>query len=115
MHTTPQSRINELTGLGLWGEETLHGLLATQVANRPGALAVADQPNRQELTADEPCRLNFSELDRASEHLAAALLARGIGADSKVMAQLPNISELVVCYYAISKLGAQVRLPCHHR
>ena len=48
MRTTPQTRIDELTGLGLWGEDTLHSLLATQALQRPGALAVADQPNREE-------------------------------------------------------------------
>lgn len=106
MHTTEQSRIDELTGLGLWGDDTLHSLLAEQAASHPDRLAVADQPNREDLTGDPARRLSFSELDRASDNLAAALLSRGVGADNKVMAQLPNISELVVCYYAISKLGA---------
>jgi acyl-CoA synthetase (AMP-forming)/AMP-acid ligase II len=106
MHTTPQARIDELTALGLWGEDTLHGLLAQQAGRRPDALAVADQPNRKELTGEPARRLSFSELDTASDKLALQLLARGIGADCRVMAQLPNISELVVCYYAISKLGA---------
>ena len=106
MHTTPKARIDELTALGLWGEDTLHGLLAQQAGRRPDALAVADQPNREELTGEPARRLSFSELDTASDKLALQLLARGIGADCRVMAQLPNISELVVCYYAISKLGA---------
>jgi acyl-CoA synthetase (AMP-forming)/AMP-acid ligase II len=106
MRTTPQTRIDELTGLGLWGEDTLHSLLATQALQRPGALAVADQPNREELTGDAPRRLSFADLEEASDTLAASLLKYGIGADSKVMAQLPNISELVVCYFALSKLGA---------
>ena len=106
MYTSPQARIDELTAQGLWGKQTLHALLAEQAAAHPHSLAVADQPNREELTGDTPRRLSFSELDSASDTLAAALLAQGIGPDSKVMAQLPNISELVVCYYALSKLGA---------
>ena len=92
MHTTPQARIDELTAQGLWGDQTLHALLAEQAAAHPQSLAVADQPNREELTGDTPRRLSFSELDTASDTLAAALLAQGIGPDSKVMAQLPNIS-----------------------
>ena len=108
MHTTPQARIDELTAQGLWGKQTLHALLAQQAATHPHSLAVADQPNREELTGDTPIRLSFSELDKASDTLAAALLAQGIGPDSKVMVQLPNISELVVCYYALSKLGAVI-------
>ncbi len=106
MHTTPQSRIDEFSARGLWGDQTLHSLLAKRAESHPDDLAVADQPNREELTGDEPARLSFQELDRASDALAATLLAGGIGADSRVMVQLPNISELVVCYYALSKLGA---------
>jgi acyl-CoA synthetase (AMP-forming)/AMP-acid ligase II len=108
MHTTPPERIAKLTERGHWGHTTLHGLLAQQVNANPGRLAVADQPNRAELTGDEPRRLSFAELETASDALAAQLLARGIGADSKIMVQLPNISELVVCYFAASKLGAVV-------
>ena len=108
MHTTAQARIDELTAAGLWGDDTLHSLLAAQAASHPERLAVADQPNREELTGEPALRLSFLQLDEASDTLAAALYARGIRADSSVMVQLPNISELVVCYYAISKLGAIV-------
>jgi acyl-CoA synthetase (AMP-forming)/AMP-acid ligase II len=108
MYTTPQERIDELTRLGLWGTRTLHGLLSDCATDRPDALAVADQPNRAELTGEEPRRLTFRQLEDASETLAATLLARGIGAGNRVMVQLPNITELVVCYYALSKLGAVI-------
>jgi acyl-CoA synthetase (AMP-forming)/AMP-acid ligase II len=108
MRTTPQSRIDELTARGLWGNDTLHGLLARRAASHPNDLAVADQPNREELTGDAPRRLTFRQLETASDWLAAALSEQGIGADSRVMAQLPNIAELVVCYYAMSKLGAVI-------
>ncbi|MDH3993454.1 MAG: acyl--CoA ligase, partial [Gammaproteobacteria bacterium] len=83
-----------------------HGLLADRAAAEPDRLAVADQPNRIELTGEPARRLSFRELDEASDTLAAALLSRGIGSGSIVMAQLPNIAELVICYYALSKLGA---------
>ena len=108
MYTTPQERIDELTRLGLWGTRTLHGLLSDCATDRPDALAVADQPNRAELTGEEPRRLTFRQLEDASETLAATLLAQGIGAGNRVMVQLPNITELVVCYYALSKLGAVI-------
>ena len=108
MHTTPQARIDELTARGDWGNDTLHDLLAQQVARNPQRLAVADQPNRAALTGDPPRRLSFQELDQASDALAANLLDFGIATGSKVMVQLPNISELVVCYFALSKLGAVI-------
>ena len=108
MHTTPTARINELTARGHWGSDTLHGLLAKQASANPNGLAVADQPNRAELTGDTPRRFSYRELDEASDALAATLLNLGISADSRVMVQLPNISELVLCYYALSKLGAVI-------
>lgn len=106
MRTTSTERIEELTAQGLWGKDTLHSLLHHWATRTPDALAVADQPNREELTGDQPLRLSFRQLDAASDALAADLLARGLGADDRIMLQLPNISDLVICYYAGSKLGA---------
>ncbi len=106
MQTSTQQRIDALTAQGLWGTDTLHDLLAGWVRRTPDRLAVADQPNRAELAGGAPLRLNFAQLDAASDALAADLLALGIGADDRVMLQLPNIAELVLCYYAASKLGA---------
>jgi acyl-CoA synthetase (AMP-forming)/AMP-acid ligase II len=108
MHTSSQQRIDELTRAGFWGDQTLHGLLQRWARETPAALAVADQPNRDTLTGDAPRRLDFQQLDRASDQLALALLERGVGADDRLLVQLPNVSELVVCYYALSKLGAVV-------
>ena len=59
-----------------------------------------------ELTGMPPARLSFSDLDIASTALALKLLEHGIGPGSRIMVQLPNIVELVVCFYAASKLGA---------
>jgi acyl-CoA synthetase (AMP-forming)/AMP-acid ligase II len=81
-------------------------LLAERVAQEPHALAVADQPDKMELTGMPPARLSFSDLDIASTALALQLLEHGIGPGSRIMVQLPNIVELVVCFYAASKLGA---------
>lgn len=108
MHTTPPDRIEELTRQGLWGSQTLHCLLAQRASSNPHDLALADQPNRAELTGTAPLRLTYQQLDQASDTLAAALLAQGIGVGDRVMVQLPNISELAVCYYAVSKLGAVI-------
>lgn len=105
MHTTDPGRIQQLTDAGLWGSDTLHSLLAKQVAERPSALAVADQPNKKDLIETTPSRLSFAQLEIASDALAAQLLARGVGAGSRLMVQLPNVSELVVCFFAASKLA----------
>ncbi|MEP1596361.1 MAG: class I adenylate-forming enzyme family protein [Halieaceae bacterium] len=116
MKTSSNERIQELTASGAWGNETLHGLLAQWCQRAPDRLAVADQPNCEELTGSPPHRLNFAQLDNASDTLAADLLLRGVGADSRVMVQLPNTCELVVCYYALSKLGAVISpVPVQYR
>ena len=108
MKTSPDSRIHALTRAGHWGSQTLHGLLAMHAASKPDALAVKDQPNRQELTGDEPVVLSWGQLEHASDNLAAQLQRQGVAQDSTVIVQLPNIAELLVVYYAISKLGAIV-------
>ena len=106
MQTSTNTRIRALTERGFWGQDSLHGLLAERVAQEPHALAVADQPDKMELTGMPPARLSFSDLDIASTALALQLLEHGIGPGSRIMVQLPNIVELVVCFYAASKLGA---------
>lgn len=106
MRSSPRERIAELTGQGLWEQHTLHGLLAEQAGRVPDKLAVKDQPNRDALTGDTALALSWSELGAASVNLAAQLRAAGIGADTPVVIQLPNVVELVVAYYALSRLGA---------
>ena len=106
MITSPKQRISDYRECGWWGDDTLHGLLASKALEYPDRLAVADQPNRLDLTDDKPCRLSFAELDEGSTQVACQLLDRGIRAGDRVIVQLPNIVELVVCYMAVSKIGA---------
>lgn len=106
MITSSSDRIAALNASGLWGKQTLHGLLAEHAAGRPETLAVKDQPNREALTGDAPVSLTWSALDQASDNIAIQLQQFGIDAGDVVLVQLPNIVELLVVYYAASKLGA---------
>ena len=108
MITTEKQRIESLTAAGAWGDQTLHGLLDEHAGTRPQQPAVLDQPNREDLTGDAPRQLTWGQLAWASESLAWQLHAAGIGSDDRVMVQLPNIVELLVVYYAASRLGAIV-------
>lgn len=101
-------RIAMLTAAGLWGEETLHGLLARNAAATPDREAVVDPSNKASLIAGEAKRLTVSQLHSASSACARVLAERGIGAGDPVLLQLPNTSELLVLYYALSKLGAVI-------
>ena len=106
MITSDRHRIAELTSAGSWGTDTLHSLLARHANDQPKRLAVKDQPNREQLTGDKPHSLNWQELDQASDNLARQLQELGLRDDDRIIIQLPNITELLVTYYAISKLGA---------
>lgn len=106
MITSSKQRIDEYQKSGLWEGISLHDLLADRAAKQPDMLAVVDQPNRRALVGSEPRRLTFSEVQNASTNLAAQLLEQGIGVDDRVIVQMPNIAELVICYMAISQIGA---------
>ncbi len=106
MITSDKNRIAALTAAGSWGTETLHGLLARHASEQPTRLAVKDQPDREQLTGDAPQALNWEELDRASSNLAMQLHAAGLREDDRVIIQLPNIVELLVLYYALSRMNA---------
>jgi len=106
MILTPQEHIRTYTERGWWGTETIDDLFRKNVERTPSALAIADPPNRAELTPGEPLRLTWTQLDQATDRLAAALLGAGVCKDDVVMVQLPNIVELVVVYLAAARLGA---------
>jgi acyl-CoA synthetase (AMP-forming)/AMP-acid ligase II len=106
MQTSSPERIRELTEAGHWGSETLHDRLDTLAAQHPEREAVVDPPNKEALTGLPAHRLSFRALDEASRALAARLAEQGIGHGDAVLVQLPNISELVITYYALSRLGA---------
>ena len=106
MKTSSPQRIKDYTEREWWGQETLHSLLRTQAKVNPDLIAVADQPNREELTGDLPYRLSFQDLDFSSTALACQLLDNQIKSGDTIIVQLPNIVELVVCYMACSKIGA---------
>ena len=108
MITSSPERVEQLTRAGAWGTDTLHGLLAQHAERRPERLAVKDQPNREALTGDAPRSLTWGELEQASENLACQLQAAGVEEGQSLLVQLPNVVELLVVYYAASKLGAIV-------
>ena len=105
MITSTVQRIADYRERGWWGDLTLHGMLRQHAQSNPDLLAVADQPNRQALTGDDPVRLSFSELNHASDNLASQLLKAGIKSGDAILVQLPNIAELVMAYLAASKIG----------
>ena len=77
MITSTPERIDQYVKQGLWENKTLHSLLGESRNRYPQMLAVADQPNRIELTGTNPLRLSFLELDQASTNLACEFVNHG--------------------------------------
>ncbi|MFE2410787.1 amino acid adenylation domain-containing protein [Kitasatospora sp. NPDC059408] len=74
---------------------TVHGLFRARAAHDPEAVAVI---------ADDTT-LSYRELDRRSDRLAAALQARGVGAERVVPVCLPRGADLVVAWLGVLKAG----------
>ncbi len=51
-------------------------------------------------------RLTYRQLKDQVDRLAAAMAALGVGRESKVAIQLPNLPQFVIAYYATQTLGA---------
>jgi long-chain acyl-CoA synthetase len=52
--------------------------------------------------------LSYGALERASQHIAGLLAARGVRAGDRVALMLPNVPYFPVCYYGILRTGAVV-------
>ena len=53
-------------------------------------------------------RIRYAELLQQVDRLAAALAELGVGRDTKVAIQLPNVPQAVMAYFAVQSLGGQV-------
>jgi acyl-CoA synthetase (AMP-forming)/AMP-acid ligase II len=95
---------------------TLQDLLEKAVLRTPDAVALADPPNRAQITVGEARRLTYAELKQLSDRLAGGLVEIGLRKDDVLMVQLPNVVELVVVYLAAARIGAIVSpLPVQYR
>src|SRR6478672_7024783 len=104
----PAEKVADYRSKGWWGEQTLDGIFADQVAARGDALAVVDPANREALLGSPPRRLTWRELDDEVTSLAARLLSIGLGRGDVLGVQLPNSVELVEVYLAAWRLGVVV-------
>src|ERR1700722_8235952 len=64
---------------------------------------------------DRERSITYAELDRLSDNLALNLLDLGLKTLDRVLVQLPNVSEFVVLYFALQKIGCVpiAALPSH--
>jgi len=93
---------SEYTARGWWADDTLAKWLARHAAERPDAPAVLFQ-NKS---------LNWGGLAEQVARTADGLQQRGVARGDVVAVQLPNTSEFILSYLAITRLGA-VMCPLH--
>jgi len=90
---------------GYWRGVTLGGLLGEWARRHGDRVALVDGEQR----------LSYADLDRRATALAAALAARGIAPEDRVLVQLPNCAAFVTLMFALFRLGALpvMALPAH--
>ena len=105
MQTSPPERIAFFRQRGWWGDTTTWDLFAEAIERARDETALVDPANRESLTGGAPGRYSFGELREAVERFCCGLLGAGIRAGDTVVTQLPNITESVIGYLAMARLG----------
>jgi acyl-CoA synthetase (AMP-forming)/AMP-acid ligase II len=100
--------IKEWTEKGAWKRETFIDYFKENVKKYPDKECLVDPLNKKALVDLEPERLTYSQLDRAADATAEALIRKGIQKDDIVMVQLPNCWELAMLYLAITRAGGLI-------
>jgi acyl-CoA synthetase len=116
MVLVPAERIEEYVARGWWGERTLAELFITTAQRQPDVFAVADPPNRSQITGEAARRCTWGELLADVGRMAAFLHAQGLRKDDVVVVQLPNCVELHALYLACAALGVVISpVPMQYR
>jgi acyl-CoA synthetase (AMP-forming)/AMP-acid ligase II len=105
MIVASQEQIGEWTEKGAWKKETFIDYFKENVKKDPDKECLIDPLNKKDLVGLEPERLTYSQLDRAVDATAEALIKKGIKKDDIIMVQLPNCWELAMLYLAITRAG----------
>jgi hypothetical protein len=84
---------------------TIDGLFRRAALRRPGAIALADPPNRENFTDGRPLRLTYAEADRMVSAIAGRLRCMGLPTDAVVGVQLPNIAENILTILGVLRAG----------
>lgn len=103
-----QETIDEFTQLGFWRDKVLTDYLKQNVANNPDKEALVDPPNKEELTGQKPVRLTWSEIDKLVDRVALGFVELGLKPDDFAVMQLPNVMELIITHFALTRIGVIV-------
>jgi len=84
---------------------TLDEIFSRVAQRRPGALALADPPNRPVFTDGAARKLTFADADRMITAIAGRLRQTGLSADAIVGIQLPNTVENILALLGVMRAG----------
>jgi 2,3-dihydroxybenzoate-AMP ligase len=92
---------------GYWAGITLHDMLTSLIRAAPERIALVHGERR----------LSYRELGEQAEWLARSLVELGFRPGERVILQLPNSLELVVAFFALTRIGVipVMALPAHRR
>jgi len=90
------ARVAGFVRAGWWGNDTLPGWLSARAADA-GARTVLSGPEG---------KVAYAELAIRAERFAAGLHALGLRRGDVITVQLPNVTEFIVAYVAIARIGA---------
>jgi long-chain acyl-CoA synthetase len=83
----------------------LHAFLEQAAERFPTQKAIIFQPSHQGFAASS---LTWKQVNDLADHLAAALIDRGVKKGDRVAIFMPNIPQFIIAYYAILKAGGVV-------
>ncbi|HEX4894955.1 MAG TPA: class I adenylate-forming enzyme family protein [Solimonas sp.] len=101
----PSSLIDSFVSKGQWGDQTLLDVLARHVADVPDRACVVDTPDRADLIGTPATSVTWQQFGAAVDAIATGLLRDGLQKDEVVVAQLPNVWELMALYFAVARAG----------
>jgi hypothetical protein len=87
------------------GGITIDDLFRRAASRHPGAIALADAPNRASFTDGPPLRLSYAEADRMVSAIAGRLRRLGLSTDAIVGIQLPNTAENILTLLGVLRAG----------
>lgn len=93
---------------GWWDDRTLISIFLEGARKNPERTAIADPLNKEDLTGMKPERVTYGRLKVEVDRLATFFKENGIGKDSVVVVQLPNIYELLATYLSAWRVGAAI-------
>ncbi len=116
MILVPREKIDEYTRRGWWDERMIGEIFIEQAQRLGDRLAVADPPNRMQLTGEAPLRWSWAALQEQVGRWLDVLHTHGLRKDDVVVVQMPNVVELHPIYLACAIAGVVVSpVPVQYR